>query len=67
MEVHRAALGSAGACLWWWCGQLVPALPKNAHDRGSGALRLRPAIVCIWNTERGVPPSVYTFIRSTDL
>ena len=55
MEVHRVALVSAGAC-GGGAGNSCPCCPKNAHDRGSGALRLRSAIVCIWNTERGTPP-----------
>ena len=39
MEVHRVALVSAGAC--GGGTGFLPVLPKNAHERGNGALRLR--------------------------
>ena len=35
---------------------VCPVLPKNAHERGSGALRLRSALVCIWFYRVGGPP-----------
>ena len=36
---HRVALVSAGAC--GGGTGFLPVLPKNAHERGNGALRLR--------------------------
>ena len=54
MEVHRVALVSAGAC--GGGTGFLPVLPKNAHERGSGALRLRSRARVHWFSSGGGPP-----------